>query len=193
MTPDTLVVVPRWSGDRDDDWYPWLTTEQSPHRAVRVVDLAPHPDRPQVDATVAAVADVATDVVPERTLLVGHSVGCQALLRYLATRTGDGVFAGLLCVAGWWTVDEPWDDIRPWLDEVWTAHPEWLDAVRQRVGDVTVLLSDNDPFTSDWATNRSLWRQRLDATVEVVAGAHHFNGAVEPDVAAALARHHDVS
>ena len=44
---------------------------------------------------------------------------------------------------------------------------------------ITVLLSDNDPFTSDVATNTGLWKERLNAQVHIITGAKHFNGTEE--------------
>jgi len=48
------------------------------------------------------------------TVLMGHSVGVQAAMRALA-RLGDGRrVRGLLCVAGWWSVDAPWPALLAW-------------------------------------------------------------------------------
>jgi hypothetical protein len=52
-----------------------------------------------------------------------------------------------------------------------------------------VLLSDDDPFTSDWRRNRDEWVERLDADVRVHPGAKHFNAAREPAVLAAIREH----
>jgi len=88
---------------------------------------------------------------------------------------------GLLCVAGWWDVDEPWGTLRPWIDQ----QPD-TELVRAALEKIIVLLSDNDPFTSDWRDNERQWRERLGAEVRVVPGAKHFNGAQEPAVRDAL-------
>ena len=47
---------------------------------------------------------------------------------------------------------------------------------------VTVLLSDDDPFTRDWRSNEATWVQRLDADVRISVGGRHFNGEQEPAV-----------
>lgn len=51
-----------------------------------------------------------------------------------------------------------------------------------------VLLSDDDPFTTDWAGNAALWRERLAAEVILARGGRHFNNVQEPAVLAALLR-----
>jgi predicted alpha/beta hydrolase family esterase len=187
-----VVIVPRWSGHASDDWYPWVREQLAPDPGVQVeVIELPNPDAPVIEQCVAALQSAlgtrAEDL--RSTLLVGHSVGCQALLRYLAElRTAESPAGAdadgpsgpehLLCIAGWWTVDEPWPSIRPWIDTSIA-----LASLQANItGGVTVLLSNDDPFTSDWRTNKATWEQRLDADVRVVQGGRHFNGAQEPAV-----------
>jgi uncharacterized protein len=183
---ERIVIVPRWAGGPNHDWYPWAGAQlgrSHPGIAVDVLEL-PDPDEPVIDSCIAALEDtLGTDVAALRsTLLVGHSVGCQALMRYLAARPlGDDTFARsgpeLVCVAGWWTVDEPWPTIRPWIDT-----PIALPQLRANTARVTVLLSDDDPFTADWRTNEATWERSLDADVRVCPGGRHFNAEQEPAV-----------
>lgn len=166
-----ILVVPRWSGTQESDWYPWLRG----HVEIEVSPLRPTPDAPEIEPSVAELRSRLQE--PRETLFVGHSVGCQVVLRTLAAlgRPADGV----LLVAGWWTVDEPWDSIRPWIDT--PVETERIIADRMRV-----LLSDNDPFTADYETTRRLFERRVGATVEIHPGAKHFNGAEEPAVLEAI-------
>jgi uncharacterized protein len=186
---ERVVIVPRWAGDPGSDWYPWIRAEFGrSHPNLRVDALTlPNPHAPVIDQCVAALErELGVDLAAlASTLLVGHSVGCQALMRYLADQANvsqvEGAEAGvaptLVCVAGWWTVDAPWPAIRPWLDT-----PIALPRLRGNASRVITLLSDDDPFTSDWRTNKSTWEQRLDADVRVSSGARHFNRAEEPAV-----------
>ncbi len=186
-----LVVVPRWGGGPASDWYPWLAAELGriappPFDVVEVAAM-PDPDLPTVPGWVSRVGEVLGDD-PEalrRTVVAGHSVGCQAVLRALA-ELPDGVsVGGVLCVAGWFWVDEPWDTLRPWLEtpfDVGRAH--------RAAGDrVVAVLSDDDPFTADWRANAAAWAARLGATTLVVPGAGHFNGRQYPPIRQSLLDH----
>jgi len=182
-----LLVVPRWAGTPRSDWYPWLVTALADGRAfapVLVADL-PEPGQPRLDTWPPAIGRLLGDdpAVLADTFVVGHSVGCQALLHALAALPAGVRVAGMLAVAGWWRVDNPWPTILPWQDRL----PD-LARVRAAVPAMTVLLSDGDPFTSDYHENATLWRERLGAAVEVVPGARHFNAAEEPAVLATLLR-----
>ncbi|MCB9527205.1 MAG: alpha/beta hydrolase [Myxococcales bacterium] len=179
---EQVVVMPRWAGTPADDWYPWLEGALAEWSGrVRVLEL---PDRgaPRIERCVAAIEAAVADAALGSTLLVGHSVGCQAMLRFLAARPAGVAAAGTVCVAGWWSVDAPWPSIVPWIEA-----PLAFERVRAAAGRVTVVLSDDDPFTADHAANAALWVERLGAAVRLVPGGRHFNGAVEPAVLAALA------
>lgn len=181
---ERIVIVPRWSGGPDHDWYPWIRAELAashPQLRVDIVEL-PNRDAPVIEQCVAALeAALGSDLgALADTLLVGHSVGCQALMRYLAEQppsASPDAVPKLLCVAGWWTVDEPWPSIRPWIDT-----PIDLARLRANISQVTVLLSDDDPFTRDFRANRLNWEQDLGAEVRGNHGGRHFNGEQEPVV-----------
>ena len=170
-----LVLVPRWSGDASSDYFPWLK-RLATGLTVEVSPLRPVPNTPEVEPTVAALLEVLGDD-PEllsRTLVLAHSVGCQAAMRALA-RLGPGqAVRGLLCVAGWWTVDQPWDLIVPWMQ------PFDHDAVAEHCSAVRVLVSDNDPYTRDWRETKRLFEERVGATVTVMPGAEHLNFSTLP-------------
>jgi predicted alpha/beta hydrolase family esterase len=178
-----LCIVPRWSGGPDSDFYPWLRAQ--PGVRARIGELLSpaiaQPGQPTIAAWVESLQQSTAGSDLGSTYFLGHSVGCQAVLRFLEQSSDNARVAGVLCVAGWWTVDRPWDSIRPWIET-----PMDLDRVR-RVGQrFSVLLSDDDPFTADWRENERQWRERLGADVRCVPGGKHFNAAEEPAVLAAL-------
>ena len=186
-----LIVVPRWAGGPASDWYPWLS-----HRLRRVqprpfehVVLAsmPDPGEPTIAKWVASVKTLLghDPKAIAQTVLVGHSVGCQAVLRALAELDDGITVGGVLCVAGWFWTDAPWASLLPWIEA-----PFALDRARAAAGrQVITLISDNDPHTGDWQANRRAWEDRLGASVLIVPGARHFNGEQYPIVEQVLLDH----
>lgn len=177
---DRIVLVPRWSGTATSDFYPWLRSVVDV--PIETVPLLPDPTAPDVAATVAAVHRVlgVESSVLARTLVLGHSVGVQGALRGIAALPeGLGVRA-VVCIAGWWSVDRPWPSLLPWQE------PFAFDRIRGRTGAVHVVISDDDPFTSDHPATARLFEERLGATVTTVAGGKHFNQPTEPRVVEAL-------
>lgn len=177
-----VCVTPRWGGGPDDDWYPWLRRELRDHD-VMMARLRPTPGAPTIEACVEELRGVIGDdrEVLARTVLVGHSVGCQATLRFLESLPDGARALGVLCVAGWWWVDQPWETIRPWIER-----PLDRARVRRAAGPVRVLISEDDPFTSDHAQNARQWEHALGAEVTLLEGARHLNRVREPAVLEAL-------
>ena len=182
MAPvERILLVPRFRGRADSDFYPWLGRRLAAlgwRGDLEVVSLRT-PDRPEVAATVAALRGrMGAPARAARTVLVGHSVGAQAVLRALA----DGpAVAGFVLVGAWWTLDAPDAALRPWIDEPF----EWTRAAAA-AGRRLVLLSTDDPHTADVARARRLFDERLRAEVQVHDGARHFERAEEPSVLQAV-------
>jgi len=177
-----LVVVPRWAGGPASDWYPWLKDEllarrPQPFLPVTVAEM-PSPDQPSIPAWKGAVERLIGDDPLEaaRTIVVAHSVGCQAVMRALAGFPPGLAVGGVLFVAGWFWTDAPWDSLMPWIETPFDLERTKAAAGRQ----IVVLISDNDRHTSDWRANREAWQERLGAAVIVSPGTNHFNGARYP-------------
>lgn len=173
-----ILVTPRWSGTIEDDWYPWLEGELGGDLVTRVA--LPDRQAPTIEGCVRAFGAALDAGDPATTLCVGHSVSVQGWLHTFASRPERRV-AGLIGVAGWWTVDESWPTIVPWLE---ADHD--FEALRRSCDRYVVLISDNDPFTADHEHNARTWRERLDADVRILPGAKHLNHDTAPAVLAAV-------
>jgi uncharacterized protein len=176
-----LIVVPRWGATPASDWYPWIIkqlAEQPLFQSVHVCNM-PNPETP----TIATWTDALLDILKSRPyalselVLVGHSVGCHAVMHALQQLKEGATIDSAVFIAGWWDVDQPWESIKPWIK---AAHN--YPTIKASAKKITVLLSNNDPFTRDYRANALQWQERLAAEVRVIANAKHFNGAEEPEV-----------
>ena len=138
-----------------------------------MVSLLPEPTAPGIDETMAAVAKAVGDDPREiaQTILIGHSVGSRALLAYLSRHGAHRTFAGLISVAGWFTVDDlkSYPALAPWVNMDLN-----FAAIASAAGPINVHLSDNDPFTADWRANATEWLGKLGAAVHIAHGAGHY-------------------
>ena len=130
---------------------------------------------------------------PRELYLLGHSVGCQTIIRFLAEPDAATLLSqaslrlrGCLCVAAWFAVVDPWPSIEPWC-----STPIDTEAARRVLtsgGDcpLRLLLSDNDKYTPDYEGTAAAFRERLGAEEAVVVpGRAHFGGRNQPEVLAA--------
>jgi hypothetical protein len=187
-----LGIVHRWDGSPGADWYPWLRDEVQaldPRRFDEVgIPAMPAPESPDpatwIPALRAWLGDDPADLA--QTVLVGHSVGCQTIARTLATLS-DGVdVEGCLFVAPWFWLDEGEQDE---ISARWEKTSFDDAAARRAAGKVVALVSDDDPFTSDWEANAKAWEDRLGAESVLERGAAHFNERREPRILELLLEH----
>ena len=115
------------------------------------------------------------------TVLIGHSLGCQAILGALAELPFGHQVGGALFVAGWWRLEAGYEALQPWLE----PRPDLRrasGALRRRAA----LLGTQDAFAPDLAENRRVWERELDCQVVVAPGGGHFTRSWEPAVLDAL-------
>jgi predicted alpha/beta hydrolase family esterase len=185
-----IYLVPRWAGNSSSDWYPWLKQQLESVAAedgfsyqVHLLDM-PCWELPTIEQAVEHLTQVLPPqrLLNEEVYLVGHSVGCLAILHYLskvANLDSQARVGGVLCVAGWFMVDTPWEDILSWMNA-----PIDYEKARQLIPEdkLTVLLSDDDPYTSSYQQNEKLWVERLRARVAILPNRQHFSSALDFDV-----------
>jgi len=136
----------------------------------------PDTENPQIQPWVSAVT-TAVGNPDEQTYLVGHSIGCQTILRYVAGLSIGQRVGGAVLIAPFLRLDpngvEYADDekaiVGPWID------PQ-LDLAAPRLRFIhgsVAIFSDNDYWVS--ATyNEPQFRQELGAQTIILSNRGHF-------------------
>lgn len=165
-----VVLVHRWDATPRSDWYPWLKTELRRRGLSVQVPAMPHPPAPRIEEWVGHLQRL---LHPDAdTILVGHSIGCQAILRYLEGLPAAIAVKGAVLVAGWFSLQnlesaEVEQIAKPWLE---TSID--FDDVKVRARTFTYFYSDNDAYVS--TENADLFASRLGAATILVKGRGHF-------------------
>ena len=199
MAPPLVLVVHAFGGSPRKFWYEWLASELGERAEVDVMSMT-EPRTPTIanwvadlERRVEAEATSGADAEPRELYLVGHSVGCQTIVRFLATPGAPELLAasrlrlrGSLCVAAWFAVVDPWETIEPWC-----STPIDCGAVRDTLGQLGcplhVLLSDNDKYTPDYQANGEAWCVELGAEpARLVPDRAHFGGKKQPEILSAV-------
>ena len=138
-----VIIVHRWEGGSRDDWRPWLKSElEKLGYEVQVPDM-PDTNTPVVDKWVKKLVEV-VGTPDANTYFVGHSIGCQTILRYLETiNTPVG---GAVFVAGWFNLDNLESDEVKEIAKPWIETPINLEKVKSVLPTATLIISENDPY-----------------------------------------------
>ena len=165
----TVYIVHGWGGHAEESWFPWLEqqVEEAGHKVERL--SMPNTDEPDIVEWVnhlrAEIADP-----DENTYLVGHSIGCQTILRYLETI--DTKIGGVVLVAPFFNLpyletEEEKKIAKPWLET-----PIDTDKAALNAGKVIAIFSDDDPDVP--LTDLQLFEDRLSAKTIVEKNKGHF-------------------
>ncbi|MBI4181527.1 MAG: serine hydrolase family protein [Candidatus Aenigmarchaeota archaeon] len=175
-----VVICHRWGGSPQGDWYPWLARELEARGAQVVVPEFPDTDAPLLGKWVAALKKAAGPVGPQ-TYFVGHSIGCQAILRLLQ-REGKPA-GGAVFVAGWFGL-KGLDPEEQAVADPWIRTPIKLKQAEKRLPRVFALFSEDDPYVP--LENAGVFQELLGAKVLVEDGKGHFTGKQLPQALKAL-------
>lgn len=99
MINKKIFIVHGWDGGPDKDWMPWTKRELSKRgHEVHLLSM-PDPDYPKINPWVEHLRKE-VGKPSKNTILVGHSMGCQTILRYLETLQEDEKIDRVVLVAG---------------------------------------------------------------------------------------------
>ena len=143
-----IYIVHCWDGTKDDGWYPWLDKKIS-NDANEVIRFdMPNTANPIIDEWVSKL-DEQVSQLDDHTYFVGHSIGCQTILRYLEKQNVKKI-GGILFVAPWLDLlpeavsdEESYIIAQPWLNT-----PIDFEKIKSMTDKITCIFSDNDYFVS---------------------------------------------
>lgn len=168
-------MVHGWGGSPEEGWRPWLK-EQLEKREFEIHNLAmPEPDKPRINTWVPAI-EKGVGKADENTYFVGHSMGCQAIARYLETLPENTKVGGAVFVAGFFKRLTSMEND----PEVQETDHHWLDApidfakIKSHLPKSTAIFSDNDPWVP--LDNQEDFSKKLGSKIKIEHGMRHFSG-----------------
>ena len=166
------IIVHGWDFNPNMHWYPWLKKELEKKGFDVIVPKMPNTSEPQIEDWVSHLKKV-VGKLDEETCFVGHSIGCQTIMRFLEKEDYNGKIGKVIFVAGWFKLDNLEDEEVEAIAGPWINTPIDLDKVKQKISKLTVFLSDNDPFGFlDY--NAKMFIDKLDSKVIIEKNKGHF-------------------
>ncbi len=171
-------MIHGWSESSEDIWFPWLKKELEKHGLkVEVFDM-PDTDVPVIEKWVKYLESNVKDV-DEETYFIGHSIGCQTILRYLEKLHKYKRIGGCFFVAPWFNLI----NLEP--EEMEIAHP-WLNTktdfsrIHEHCDNFVSLFSDNDPYVP--VSDHKIFENDLGSRIIVEKARGHFLEKEEPKI-----------
>ena len=141
-----VYVVHGWGGSPfSEGWFGWLKRELT-KRNIKVDFLEmPNTDTPKINEWVKYLEENIKDV-DEQTYFIGHSIGCQVIIRYLEQLPENIKVAGCIFVAGFFNLPnlETQEEIkiaRPLIET-----PINFEKIKIHTRNFLAIFSKNDPY-----------------------------------------------
>jgi len=177
-----VFIVHRWEGLATDDWYRWLASELASCDIETVIPQMPETDAPHIETWVPALAQ-AVGEPDEETYLVGHSIGCQTIAKYLETLGEGKKVGGAVFVAGYFKRLTGFENEGAKVAEIvneWLTTPLDLTKVRAHLPGSVAIFSDDDPYVP--MDNLDDFRDVLGSEIVVVSNKGHMSPSGVPPV-----------
>jgi len=168
-----LIIVHGWNGSSQEPLISWLGKIGTEAGFETTVLDMPNPGVPTINAWTKHLEDNVY-YVDQDTYFIGHSMGCQAILRYLEMNKGSKLGGAILIapflaqLTGLKNQEEE-DIARPWIER-----PIDFAAIRAMGGKFVTIFSDNDKF-APLEANKSAFEKALNPQIIIEHSKGHFS------------------
>jgi len=168
-----VIIVHGWGGKPEHGWYLWLAKKLEEHGFEVELPQLPDTDYPRIENWIPALAK--TIGKPDaNTFLVGHSMGCQTIARYLENLPDGEMIGGAVFIAGFFKHlndnDYEKDDLM--TEKHWLTRPLDFNKVKAHMNKSYAIFSEDDPDVP--LDNKEDFEKYLNSKIIVLNGYQHF-------------------
>lgn len=165
-------IIHGWGGNPEEGWFPWLKKELETKGFKVLIPAMPNTEEPKIETWVPFLSQL-VGIPDPNTFFVGHSIGCQAIIRYLEILPEGVKIGGAVFVAGFYNLRGLETEEEKRIAGPWVNTPLNDDKIRKTVNKAVAIFSDNDPFVLP--ENQTSWKERVGAKIIVEHNKGHFN------------------
>lgn len=169
-----VFIIHGWDGHPKEGWFPWLKKELEKKGFAVSVPQMPDAGSPRISNWVPKVKEIVG--TPDKdTYLVGHSMGCQTIARYLESLPESKKIGGAVFVAGFFKrlTNIGADPEEQEIVKHWLQTPLNLEKVKDRVNKSIAIFSNDDPFVP--LDNQNDFRDKLGTKIIIEHNKGHIN------------------
>ena len=177
-----VIIVHGWASAPEGDWFPCLKSELEKIGFEVLVPKLPDPKNPRIQGWVQKIAD-AIGEPDEKTYLVGHSLGCQAIVRYLETLPRKTKVGGAVFVGGYFKrLTGLEEEIKENIgvaetEKHWLGTPIDFAKAKTHLLKSIAIFSDNDYYVPP--DNQDDLRDKLGSEIIIEHEMGHFSGVLD--------------
>ncbi len=166
-----VYIIHGWGGTTTESWFPWLKKELENKKFKVEIPAMPNPDTPKIKEWIGRLNKIVK--VNDETILIGHSIGCQAILRFLEGLKEKQKIKAAILVAPWLTLqnlEEGEDDIA----KEWVETQLNFEKIKKHCENFVLIYSSTDPYPG--FEDLTILRKSLSAIPVSLGDKGHING-----------------
>lgn len=169
------IIVHCWEAYPDYCWYPYVKKELEAKGYQVQVPAFPDTENPKLDKWLPTLQEIVGEP-DEELFLIGHSLGCATIMRYLETLNDANRIGGVVFVAGF-NENVGFEEIQTFFET-----PIDLEKIKAKSKNGFVAIhSDDDPYVD--LRYADVFKEKLGAEIIIKHNAKHFSGAIEGEEA----------
>jgi uncharacterized protein len=168
-----IYLIHGWDGNPQNNWFPWLKNNLEKYGCeVEAINL-PNPEEPNVITWPETLQD--RIISPDgNTFLIGHSIGCQTIMRYLEKLPEETKIGGVVFVAPFFKLPPKQTDDEKRIWGEWEKRPIDTNKVKNKSKFFVSIFSDDDDVIDSQA-NVPLLKDLLNSEIIMESGKGHFS------------------
>ena len=167
-----LFIVHGWGGNPNELLHQSLKKHFSKKGFKVIVPHMPNKDEPVINEWVSCLNKI-VGKVDENTYFIGHSIGCQTIMRYLETLPEKTKVGGCIFIAGWFNLDNMESDEEERIAKPWIETKINFDKIKKIAKKIEVYLSSNE-YYGFIEENSRIFKEKLKAKVIIEKDMGHF-------------------
>ncbi|MCK5149302.1 alpha/beta hydrolase [Candidatus Pacearchaeota archaeon] len=172
-----VYLIHGWGGSSEGGWFDWLKEElKKKETEVYAFDM-PDTENPKIEAWVKYLEEkIPFEDVDEETYFVGHSIGCQTIMRFLEKLPKHKEIGGCVFVAGWLNLinlnEKEMEIAHPWINSKIN-----FDRIQRHSHKILAIFSDNDELVP--LSELDIFKNQLGTKTLIKKKQGHFNDVKE--------------
>ena len=167
-----VFIIHGWGGNPNKDWIPWVKSQLETKGFEVLAPAMPDTDNPQIKPWVNKLSEVIKEP-QKQDVLIGHSIGCQTILRFLVALPENQNVSKVVLVAPWFKLTNLEDDEAWKIADPWIKSPIIYSKVKSKADSFIAVFSDNDQWVP-LKENKELFEKNLRPRIIVLHNKGHF-------------------
>jgi len=165
-----VFLIHGWGGNPENNWFPWLKQKLEEQGFQVIVPSMPNAEEPKINVWVPFLTELVGEV-DEETYFIGHSIGCQTIMRFLENQTNK--IGGIIFVAGFFNLPYLETEEEKQIAKEWLETPIDTEKIKSLTQNIIAIFSDNDEDVP--LSDSKLFEEKLKAKIIIEKDKGHFD------------------